>query len=107
MKNYHPQAASARQSRRLVLLVSGVSGILGFTGCTTRSTAPLASLESGTKVVLTEGQYEYVKVTGSNIPVLASKEALARTVPQTASPVVTMSPDAFKRMAERAASSSR
>lgn len=107
MKTYNPQDAFAQKCRRIVLLVFGVGGILGFTGCTTKSTVPLASMESGTKVILTEGQYEYVKVTGSNIPVLASKEAVARTVPQTASPVVTMSPDAFKRMAERAASSSR
>ena len=81
----------------------GQSAPLGFSS----APQPVAAAQSYDKIILTDGQYEYVTVTGSNIPVLASKNPIARTEPQTASPVVTMSPDAFRRMMERAASSNR
>ena len=93
--------------RSLLVFSCGVGAVFLFGGCVTRAPQPVAAAQSYDKIILTDGQYEYVTVTGSNIPVLASKNPIARTEPQTASPVVTMSPDAFRRMMERAASSNR
>ena len=56
--------------------------------------------------VLTEGEYEYVRVTGSNIPVRVPKSPTARPLPS-ASPVTEISPEAFRDTVQRGLGSSR
>jgi len=56
--------------------------------------------------VLAESEYEYVTVTGSNIPVRVPKSPTARPLPS-ASPVMQVSPDEFRNLVQRGFGSGR
>lgn len=82
------------------VLVAGTA--LLFTACASTPTAQIA----GPRVVLDESQYEYVTVTGSNIPVLVPKDRSISNLPgSTAGDVTYMSPEAFRNLVTRGTAS--
>jgi hypothetical protein len=82
-----------------VVFLVGVALLL--TGCVSTPKAVTAVKEvDGKKIFLSEAQYEYVYVTGSNIPVRVPKTPIARPL-LTSSPVRVMSPDDFEKWVQR------
>ena len=68
-------------------------------GCASRPSS--AQLPGGdAKKILQEGEYEYVTVTGSLIPVKVPKSPTARPLPP-AQPVSEMSPETFRDIVQR------
>jgi len=68
-------------------------------GCATK-TAGEIPMEG--KIVLMEGQYENVYVTGSRLPVLIPKGQVARAAGLAVSPVQSRSAEELQRMRDRA-----
>lgn len=74
--------------------------------CSTQAKKAAPTQPPADRQVLKEGEYEYVRVTGSNIPVRVPKSPTARPLPP-ASPVTEMSPDDFRNAVQRGLSGHR
>ena len=72
-----------------------------LTGCaSTPKNAAAAKTTDGKQIVLSEAEYEYIYVTGSNIPARVPKTAIARPL-LTSSPVRVISPEDFEKWVQR------
>jgi hypothetical protein len=81
------------------VLLAGTA--LLFAACASTPTAQVA----GPRVVLDKSDYEYVTVTGSNIPVLVAKDKSVTSLPgSSASDVTYLSPEAFRNLVTRGTS---
>jgi hypothetical protein len=78
-----------------------VGGALLLNGCaSTPKAVTTAKAADERKVVLSEAEYEYVYITGSNIPVRVPKTPIARPL-LTSSPVRVISPEDFEKWVQR------
>lgn len=88
------------QSRNHATVLLAGTALL-FTACSSTPTAQVA----GPRVVLDNTQYEYITVTGSNIPVLVPKDKSISNLPgSSAGDVTYMSPEAFRNLVTRGTS---
>lgn len=78
-----------------------IGAALLFSSCASKP-ATTASMKTvlGERIVLTEGEYKQVAVTGSNLPVLVSNSPTATRLPA-ASQTYTLSPEEFQEMVRR------
>jgi len=83
----------------VAVILIGATLLLSSCASTPATTTPLKTV-MGERIVLREGEYEEVKVTGSNIPAIVSKSPTAtRLLP--ASETFTLSPEAFQDLVRR------
>jgi hypothetical protein len=82
--------------RVVAIILIGATLLLSSCVSKSASTVPLKTV-AGERIVLHEGEYKEVYITGSNIPVLVSKSPSARPLP-TASETITISPEEFAQL---------
>jgi hypothetical protein len=83
----------------VAILLIGAAPLLSSCVSKPAATVPLKTI-AGERIVLREGEYEEVYVTGSNIPVRVSKSPTATRLPG-ASAVTTLTPEEFQEMVRR------
>ncbi len=91
----------SRPHRLSCAAVAGIFFGLLFAGCVGRTAAPATDTPPPGAIVLSPQDYEYVYVTGSNLPVLRPRHSSVQPISQIGSPVTTMTPEQFRDLVRR------
>jgi hypothetical protein len=83
----------------VIFLMIGAASLLSSCVSRPATTEPLKTV-SGQRIVLREGQFKQVYLTGSNLPVMVSTLPGTRPLPTT-SEMYTLSPQAFEELVRR------
>jgi hypothetical protein len=94
----HPRKSSAAAA------VCFVGAALLLSGCATK---PVNEVPAERKIVLMKGEFEYVYVTGSRVPVLVPLGQAWRAATLAASPVVNRSAEALEKIQNQATNFAR